>query len=116
MMDLKSLYAKNILVVGVVRNSAKDIGHNVEVLANSLIKFSTVCWLLIESDSSDNTIEVLGEISKKVENFRLSRLSGSTSFLFNLMSLADVLRSTSAEIAPAGTPIVWLTWIYAIPD
>jgi hypothetical protein len=70
MMDLKSLYAKNILVVGVVRNSAKDIGHNVEVLANSLIKFSTVCWLLIESDSSDNTIEVLGEISKKVENFR----------------------------------------------
>jgi hypothetical protein len=69
-MPSEEFFNKPLLVTGLVRNVASVLEKNVIQLNQALSKFSEVHWLLIESDSSDKTIEVLSELSKKIPRFR----------------------------------------------
>lgn len=77
LMELKTSYIKNskkelnsFLVTGLVRNCSKTIYKDIFKLQTVFQKISNLHWLLIESDSDDNTIEKLQSLEKKVDNFR----------------------------------------------
>lgn len=66
----KVLLDTPIIVVGLVRNGVPKLEENVTILNKALSKFSEVHWLLIESDSTDDTERLLKKISEKVPRFR----------------------------------------------
>jgi hypothetical protein len=59
----------NFLIVGLVRDCEKTIKADVSVLHKALSDAKNLYWLLIESDSSDKTINVLAEMKIKFKNF-----------------------------------------------
>jgi hypothetical protein len=65
---------KKFLIGGIARNCGKTIKDDVLYLQNALINYPNKHWLIIESDSDDNTIEVLRELETMVENFRFISL------------------------------------------
>jgi len=60
----------NFLVTGLVRNCSKTIYKDILRLQTVFQKISNIHWLLIESDSDDNTVEKLQSLEKRVDNFR----------------------------------------------
>lgn len=70
MLFKENLFKKPILIVGCVRNAAKTLDQNILKLQQAVSKFTQVHWLLVESDSSDSTVEILATISKNTSNFR----------------------------------------------
>ena len=61
---------KSILVVGLVRNCGKNLSAEVELLRSAFAVFGSVSWLVIESDSTDDTPAVLEQIEARVPGFR----------------------------------------------
>jgi hypothetical protein len=55
----------NILVVGTVRNVSKSIDKEVNNIFKSLEVYGVVDFFLVESDSTDSTLELLTEFQKK---------------------------------------------------
>jgi len=64
----------NLLVVGLVRNAGGKISADVDRLMRALGSFQRVQWLLIESDSTDRTIEELRRLANTVPSFRFLSL------------------------------------------
>lgn len=65
----KMLNNKKILIVGVIRNGEKTISSEIYSLQNAFSSFSQINWLIVESDSSDNTLGKLTELSQTIDNF-----------------------------------------------
>ena len=82
-------YTREILVVGVSRNCANRIKEDIATLKSSLTDFSQVHWLVIESDSADDTSVKLSELAAEVDNFRYITLG----------SLAEKFPSRTERIA-----------------
>jgi len=61
---------KKFLIGGLARNCEKTIKDDVLYLQNALADYPNKHWLIIESDSDDNTIQALRELESMVENFR----------------------------------------------
>lgn len=59
----------NILVAGVVRNCAKQVRSDVLKIRDALVGSKSISWLLVESDSNDQTIEVLKSLKNEILNF-----------------------------------------------
>ncbi|MBU3616543.1 hypothetical protein [Polynucleobacter sp. JS-Polo-80-F4] len=66
----QSLLDAPIMVVGLIRNGVATLEANIAVLSKALSKFSEVHWLLVESDSTDGTEQLLRDISERVPRFR----------------------------------------------
>lgn len=64
------LAIKKILIVGVIRDGARTIESEIFNLKNAFSDFSEIHWLIIESDSDDNTIKKLSEFSQSIKNFK----------------------------------------------
>lgn len=77
----KNRFQSNILVTGLVRNGASTIKTDVTRLNKALAKFKSLQWLLIESDSDDNTVEELEKIQNAVVNFNYLALGSLKSKL-----------------------------------
>lgn len=60
----------NVVIVGVTRNCEKFICADVERIQGVLSNCKNVSYLIIESDSDDNTIQKLEDLKKTIENFR----------------------------------------------
>lgn len=58
----------SVLVVGTVRDVGKKLVKSVQSISRALESFSNVAWFLVESDSSDSTLQVL-ELLAKDESF-----------------------------------------------
>lgn len=58
-----------ILVTGLGRNIGDCIEHNVSRILNAFEPFGETRILVVESDSSDNSIEVLENLGKSLSNF-----------------------------------------------
>ena len=65
---------KKFLIGGIARNCGKTIKDDVLYIQNSLVNYPHKQWLIIESDSDDNTIAILRELETLVENFRFISL------------------------------------------
>ena len=59
---------KCLTIFGCVRNCEKYLEYNYYKIKNSL-KYIKINWLLIESDSSDNTLKILNKLKKRDKNF-----------------------------------------------
>ena len=59
----------NILLVGTVSNVAKTIEKELETVIKALGCFDKIEIFLVESDSSDNSVEILKRIQQSNENF-----------------------------------------------
>ena len=62
--------SESILIVGLVRNGAGKIIPDVMRMQAAVRCFARVHWLLVESDSEDNSILELQDLCKRIENFR----------------------------------------------
>ena len=65
---------QSILVVGLTRNSSETITADVFRILSALKSCSKIYWLLVESDSEDDTHEKLEELGNKITNFRFISL------------------------------------------
>lgn len=63
-----------ILVTGIVRNVASTIERDMVVIEKALSDFRTVKWFLVESDSTDKTLDQLTSLSSKNEKFSFTTL------------------------------------------
>jgi len=63
-----------VLVVGVVRNCAAQVRSDVLRLKAALTPFRNVHWLLVESDSDDDSTTRLAELADEVDHFRFLSL------------------------------------------
>ena len=68
------LYSKNFLIVGLTRNCSSNIKNDIAKFQSAIKNFNNISWLIIESDSSDNTVETLKELETEVINFRFISL------------------------------------------
>ena len=66
---MSNISKNRFLVVGTVRNCQRtieaEIHHLTKVLSDSL----KVSWLIVESDSSDRTVDILKQLKQKIPNF-----------------------------------------------
>lgn len=69
----------SVIVVGVVRDIAKTFTKDFERLKLALSHFENIDWFLVESGSSDNTVQLLEEISRISSNFSFEHLEYNTS-------------------------------------
>lgn len=65
------------LVVGVVRNISATIQDDIIRLTNALERFEEIHWLLIESNSTDDSIKTLGDLKKKIEYFEFQSIESN---------------------------------------
>ena len=64
------LAPESILITGIVRDGAKTIRADVERLASAFDFVRNVRWLIVESDSSDDTPAILAKMQQTIPNFR----------------------------------------------
>ena len=60
----KKLAESNILIAGLARNCSGVIYSEVLKISNAFSGAKSVRWLIIESDSTDNTVDVLKSMDK----------------------------------------------------
>lgn len=65
---------KRIVVCAVARNVAKTIRKDFQRINDSLSRFSEIHWLVIESDSDDNSVEELKALKADSTNFNFIHL------------------------------------------
>ena len=63
-----------VLVVGLARNVADDFEKNFRVLSSAVSIFDDVRYYVVESDSSDNTLEVFSRIKQNSPSFDFTSL------------------------------------------
>lgn len=59
---------KSIVVVGVARNCARTLRKSIRTIEAALSGFDTRQWFIVESDSSDATVDTLRQISAQSPN------------------------------------------------
>jgi hypothetical protein len=75
---------KSILVTGIARDVAKILPRELNRIEKKMEKiFEQVNFLVIESDSKDNTVEILNDIKNKKNNFNYISLGKIDSILPN---------------------------------
>jgi hypothetical protein len=60
---------KSVLVVGTVSNVEESMGKDLRKLLDSLTRFQRISIFLVESDSSDKTLELLNKFKREVPYF-----------------------------------------------
>ncbi len=71
--------AQTVLVAGVARNCGATLQATVQRLTATLPAFASVRWLVVESDSSDNTVAVLQQLAQTVPGFEYRSLGALAS-------------------------------------
>ena len=71
--ELKKISDSEILIVGLANNCSKTIKDEIKNIDISFSGFKKKNWLIVESDSNDNTFEILNSIND-IENFYFTGL------------------------------------------
>lgn len=66
---MNSPHNSTFLIAGVARNCEKNIASSVERLSEAFRSSRHLEWLVVESDSSDRTLDVLHRLASKNKNF-----------------------------------------------
>ena len=70
----QSFKDSSIIITGLTRNGGKVIRREILNLTNAFSGFKEVAFFIVESDSTDNTLEILEEISTEILNFTYTSL------------------------------------------
>lgn len=71
----------SVLVLGIVRDVEKTIRKDYLRFTNALSDFHRIAWFLVESDSSDGSVEILNNLASINENFDFISLGNLQSSL-----------------------------------
>jgi hypothetical protein len=71
---LQSLSGIKVLIAGTIRDGSSCLEKSIESLDKAFNSSSSIKWLIIESDSSDNTVGTLEAMSTKVKDFNFMSL------------------------------------------
>ena len=69
-LDITRSEKPSLFIVGVVRNVSQTLELEVQTILTSVSDFQIVNWFLVESDSDDETLNVLKRLSNKYRNFK----------------------------------------------
>jgi len=72
--QVPSLESFEVLIVGLVRNCEPSLESEVEILRASFEDFKNVSFFLVESDSTDGSLEALRELATRIPNFQFLSL------------------------------------------
>lgn len=72
--QVPSLESFEVLIVGLVRNCEPSLESEVETLRASFEGFKNVSFFLVESDSTDGSLEALRELATRIPNFQFLSL------------------------------------------
>lgn len=89
MREHKPIADAELLIVGCVRNGAKTVRRSVETLAHATAGFARVQFLVIESDSTDQTLAELQRLRSELTGFQFTALG----------ALADQIPARTERIA-----------------
>jgi len=64
----KSSFNKSVLILGCVRDCEKTIDNDLRKIGKAFSFFNSISWLLIESDSTDKTVQKLEQIKKNIND------------------------------------------------
>src|SRR5262249_54154974 len=70
----KYLSSKNLLIAGLARDCGTTIEAEIMRLLAALDCFGNISWLIVESDSVDNTLDILNKLELTIPNFRFLSL------------------------------------------
>jgi hypothetical protein len=71
---MKPAKINEITIAGVARNCAKTLGGAVQSISNAFCIANTVKWIVVESDSDDETCRVLSDIQTSRADFKFHSL------------------------------------------
>lgn len=83
-----------VLVVGLARNVGDDFEKNFSVLSSAVSIFDDVRYYVVESDSSDNTLEVFSRIKQNSPSFDFTSLGSLSEQLPNRIDRLVHCRNT----------------------
>jgi hypothetical protein len=89
---------RNFLITGLVRNQESNLENIVAILQNSFDKYGNISFLIIESDSTDKTIETLTVLRNNYANFDFVSLGKLEETIENRWVRMAILRNTYLEI------------------
>ncbi len=89
---------RHFLIAGLVRNQEKNLTNIVSILHNSFANYGDVSFLIIESDSTDNTIEKLAVLRNDYLNFDFISLGNLGDTIENRWVRMASLRNTYLDI------------------
>ena len=72
--QVPNLESFEVLIVGLVRNCETSLESEVETLRASFEDFKNVSFFLVESDSTDGSLEALRELATRIPNFKFLSL------------------------------------------
>ena len=81
---------RKVLIVGTISNAGNNFMVDLRALKKALSGFEVVKYFLVESDSTDSTIEILNKCKSENDNFDF--ISLGTPFSKNLTSQYLVLK------------------------
>lgn len=70
----RHLSESRVVVAGVIRNGEQVLASSIERLRSALSDAAEIHWVVIESDSSDSTADVLSGLRNSIQNFRFESL------------------------------------------
>lgn len=68
----------NFVIVGIVKDSAKTLLKDVTRIIQCLEEAKSIKWFIVESNSKDNTVEILDQLASMVPNFSYKCLDHSS--------------------------------------
>lgn len=68
-MSLKNISQSNIMVCGIVRDCEDTLLSEISKITNALNNFKNIHYYIVESDSNDQTLNILNICKKKFQNF-----------------------------------------------
>ena len=69
-----ALKRSNLAIVGLARNCEKTIRADIERLKGAVSDAKSIVWLIVESDSTDNTVIELKKLQNEIKNFQFVSL------------------------------------------
>jgi hypothetical protein len=64
-----SMETNPILITGIVKDVATTLMSDIERLSMAFSRFSEISWFLVESNSTDKSLEILSKLSLEMSNF-----------------------------------------------
>lgn len=72
--DMKSPQESHVIILGAARNVAKTLERQVRIFDRAFAPFKMVSYVIVESDSTDETIAILSRLKHRKQNFHFISL------------------------------------------
>jgi hypothetical protein len=72
-------FPHKVLIAGTIRNGSSCVSNSIHQLSRAFEGMAKVMWLVIESDSNDDTVAVLEKISREKSDFKFTSLGNLSS-------------------------------------